>query len=375
VNTSDNVQPVACTPELADVFAPCARETEGSTRLVVYPESRPGQSVQARLQCSEQCSETNRAPCRQVVDPAAAHGITAIGCMCTVEQQIDLQTAVCDCLFCESRASVNEVHVTMDLKGPAFEDILTTGWPLSVITSTTDQQTLQCFRIYDSVRASGVPNFLSARLSLPHALNIPKWRWYLHNYEDISLVDFLDYGFPVGFDAQCPLSPTYNNHSSATSYPDHVQFYLDTECQAGAMLGPFTAPPFWPWLHISPLMTRDKKHSTHRRAIVDLSWPHEASVNGGTPLETYLSEPYKLHLPTAEDLAVVIAHFGPGCGLWARDLRRAYRQWRIDPLDWPLMGIKVEGLFYLDTAVAFGAPPWGGVRPTSIAGSLRYFRT
>jgi hypothetical protein len=101
-------------------------------------------------------------------------------------------------------------------------------------------------------------------------------------------------------------------------------------------------------------MTREKKNSAHRRVIVDLSWPHEASVNGGTPLDTYMSEPYKLQLPTAEDLAIVIAHYGPHCGLWARDLRRAYRQWRVDPLDWPLMGLMVENQYFVDTAVAFG---------------------
>ena len=101
-------------------------------------------------------------------------------------------------------------------------------------------------------------------------------------------------------------------------------------------------------------MTREKKDSANRRVIVDLSWPTGASVNGGTPLETYLDEQYKLQLPTAEDLAVLIAHYGPGCYLWARDLRRAYRQWRLDPLDWPLMGLCVRGQFYVDTAVAFG---------------------
>ena len=203
----------------------------------------------------------------QVVDPIAPHG-----CMCTAAQQIDIQTTLCHCLCCERHASVNDVHLSLDVQGSTCQEILATGWPLSVITATADQLTLDCFRIYDAVRASGVPNFLSARLSLPHGLNIPTWRWYLQDYVDVSLVDFLEYGFPAGFDAQFPLSSTYTNHSSALSFPDHVQFYLDTECKEGAMLGPFTSPPFWPWLHISPLMTREKKNSTQRRVIVDLSW-------------------------------------------------------------------------------------------------------
>jgi hypothetical protein len=306
--------------------------TEGQPDFIFVPERcymACGQTM-----CNEQDSQANTA--------------------CTASQQIDTQTCFCVCADCESRPSVNEVQLTLHVQGPTFEEILATGWPLSTVISPADQQTLECFHIYDTVRVSGVPNFLSLRVSLPHGLNIPQWRGYLKGYTDVSLVDFLDFGFPVGFDSKFPLISTYSNHASAQNYPEHVQYYLDTECQEGAMLGPFDSTPFWPWLHISPLMTRDKKNSTKRRVIVDLSWPHHASVNGGTPLETYLNEPYKLHLPTTEDLAVVIAHYGPGCGLWARDLRRAYRQWRIDPLDWPLMGIKVGEHYYVDTAVAFG---------------------
>jgi hypothetical protein len=180
------------------------------------------------------------------------------------------------------------------------------------------------------------------------------WRVYLSGYSDLALADFLEFGWPVGFDPVFPVKADFTNHASSLNYPTHVDKYITTELDANALLGPFTDPPFWPWVHCSPLMTREKRSSTQRRVIVDLSWPRGASVNGGTTLQTYMGEPFKLALPTPQDLAQIIAHFGQGCHLWALDLARTYRQWRSDPLDWPLLGIFWDGSYYIDIAIAFG---------------------
>jgi hypothetical protein len=129
---------------------------------------------------------------------------------------------------------------------------------------------------------------------------------------------------------------------------------LDHEVAQEAMLGPFSKPPFWPWSHLNPLMSRPKKGSTSRRVILDLSWPLHASVNGGTRLDSYLGEPYKLTLPTVDQFAHLMASAGTGAHMWTLDLRRAFRQIRIDPLDWPLTCISWRGAYYTDIAVAFG---------------------
>jgi hypothetical protein len=232
--------------------------------------------------------------------------------------------------------------------------ILATGWPLSNIPADADAYTLQCLRIYDVVRQSGVPNFLHARIPLPHNLNMEAWSTYLQGYSDVSLVEFLTYGWPVGFDAHNPIETTFENHASACRYPTHVDAYIATEVSERAMVGPFRQPPFWPWVHVNPLMTREKKNSSQRRVILDLSWPHQASVNQGTPLDTYMGEAFKLRLPTTDDLASVIACLGRGAYLWGLDLSRCYRQWRADPLDWPLLGITWGGQYYVDVSIAFG---------------------
>ena len=67
-------------------------------------------------------------------------------------------------------------------------------------------------------------------------------------------------------------------------------------------------------------MTREKRDSPLRRVILDLSWPLEASVNASTALDTYMGEAFKLTLPTVDDLAAIIGHYGRGASLWALDL-------------------------------------------------------
>jgi hypothetical protein len=40
--------------------------------------------------------------------------------------------------------------------------------------------------------------------------------------------------------------------------------------------------------------------------------------------------------------------------MWSLDLARCYRQWRADPLDWPLLGITWGKNYYIDISIAFG---------------------
>ena len=82
------------------------------------------------------------------------------------------------------------------------------------------------------------------------------------------------------------------------------------------------------------------------------------SVNDGIPHESYDNIPYKLHLPGPDNLVTEILKYGKGCLLYTRDLSRAYRQLRTDPLDWPLLGISWGGSWFIDTAIPFGAR-WG----------------
>jgi hypothetical protein len=172
--------------------------------------------------------------------------------------------------------------------------------------------------IYSAVAKTGLPNHLVARIPLPTNLHIETWRSMAVGYEDQQVLDFLEFGFPASYKGPIPDS-TFINHASARNNPSHIAKYVEKEVAQGAMLGPHRAPMFAPWSQVNPLLTRPKKDSTDRRVIVDLSFPHAPlnSVNGSTPTEEYLQVPFKLKLPSAQDLAQLIKEGGRGCLLYS----------------------------------------------------------
>ena len=54
------------------------------------------------------------------------------------------------------------------------------------------------------VAATGLPNFMAARLPVQSQLNIENWKKFLSNYWDKQLIDLLNCGFPLDFDRSLP---------------------------------------------------------------------------------------------------------------------------------------------------------------------------
>lgn len=67
-------------------------------------------------------------------------------------------------------------------------------------------------------------------------------------------------------------------------------------------------------------------------------YPPGKSVNCGIPRDTYLGEPFSLHLPSLDGLLNIIRQKGHNCHLFKKDLSLAYHQLRIDPCDYHLLG-------------------------------------
>ena len=195
-------------------------------------------------------------------------------------------------------------------------------------------------------------NFCGARIPILH---LPQWAALCHHDDDYRTLSFLTYGFPAGYAGPVP-TPSHINHPSALNHNRHVASYVCKELGEGAMLGPFDAPPFSPWTQTNPLLTREKKDSTHHRVIMDLSWllPPGINVNGGTPRDCFLGAPQKMHLPSAGDYCDLIRKAGRGCYLYATDVARAYRQLPLDPADWPLICFQFEGRYFVDISLPFG---------------------
>ena len=143
-------------------------------------------------------------------------------------------------------------------------------------------------------------------------------------------------------------------HCGVFNFPVAVADYLQGEILLGRVAGPFAELPFTGAFVVSPLNSMPKRDSTERRVIVDLSWPSSSSVNDGIPSDSFLGEPLDLTYPTIDAIVDVIASLGRGSLLYKRNLRKAYRQFPVDPRDYYLLGYTWDGKFYFDTVLTMG---------------------
>ncbi|KAI8503309.1 hypothetical protein Bbelb_191300 [Branchiostoma belcheri] len=204
------------------------------------------------------------------------------------------------------------------------------------------------------VRQSGVPNFTSERIPVPTKLHVSAWRGLLDGFHDTVLCDFLEFGFPVNYESSAQPRVPRTNHPSALQYSSHVDRFISTELSHGATIGPLSPATFSPGLVCNPLQTVPKKASPDRRIVVDYSYPPGSSVNDGIPTGTYLGQPHRLRYPSMDDFVALVVNAGPGCLMFKRDLRRAYRQLFVDPADYHLLGFSWRGNDYADVVCPFG---------------------
>ena len=216
----------------------------------------------------------------------------------------------------------------------------------------------ECFNvtlrdIFNEVIATGKYNYNAARRRIPSGLKITAWREFLDDYADNRIVDYLAFGWPINHDRVTPLQATPANHPSADNYSADIAHYIAVEQTNRALAGPFDGPPTSPF-HTSPLMTKPKRDSRFRRVIMDLSWPKGAAVNDGIDSDRYIDGPMDVTLPTADYMAHRIIDLGPGAWMYKSDLARGYRQLRVDPWDWTLLGFTNGGQCYMDLCPPFG---------------------
>ena len=206
--------------------------------------------------------------------------------------------------------------------------------------------------VHSLVRATGVPNFMKARVPIKSQLNVQAWKDNLKDYWDQQLCQLIEFGFPLDFNRKCDLECDKGNHKSALDFPGDVDAYIAEELEFGAILGPFSESPI-PYSHSSPFMTRAKPNSDRRRVIIDLSWPLGASVNAGIDKDSYLGSKFCLTFPTVDHITDELKKLGRGALLYKIDVSRAFRHVKVDPGDYDLLGLDWHGR-YVDTCVPFG---------------------
>ena len=207
--------------------------------------------------------------------------------------------------------------------------------------------------VHTLVRKSGVFNYKETRMAVPLGLNIINWRRFLDTYDIPILLEYLEFGFPLNIDYTLfKINETTSNHTSANLQSLGVDKYFKDELEYGAIVGPLTRKLF-DKLHCSPLMAR-KKPDGGVRVIVDLSWPLNEGVNSCVPSNFFDFIQFQLKYPSIDNVVQKIKELGPTCKLFKTDLQHAFRNLRIDPFDYNVLGLSWRGQTYIEVALPFG---------------------
>lgn len=207
--------------------------------------------------------------------------------------------------------------------------------------------------VHRLVVESGRHNFEGCRIPVFSRLNIGEWRARSSTPEEQLVVDFLEYGWPIGYErAVWPVSPLVN-HKGALEFADEVDRYLEREVGMGAMLGPFEQNPLCLPLCVSALNTVPKGTS-ERRVIADLSWPHDCSINAGIPKDSYIGFLVQLAFPSVDSVCRMIQAKGQKCHIYKRDMSRGYKQLPVDPGDVHFLGYAWGSRLFIDRTAVMG---------------------
>jgi hypothetical protein len=186
-------------------------------------------------------------------------------------------------------------------------------------------------------------------------INVHEFKKRAAGYRDTEVFEFLEFGFPINVDPSHKFNQkVVKNHSGATEFPAVIDSYITKELEHGSLLGPFESNPLGIPLALSPINTVIKSDGVSRRVIVDLTHPGDTGVNAGIDKGTFLGDPFKLELPSIDRIVEGINRYGNGCLLFKRDLKRAYRQFPVDPRDYNKLAFTWRGLIYIDKRLAMG---------------------
>ena len=207
-----------------------------------------------------------------------------------------------------------------------------------------------------AVKESGRFNFEVCKIPIPTKIRYDRMEAVLGlssaTNKEKQVLLLLKYGMPINCKPSFGVQKMQKNHFSAESHKQAVEEFLKKNIQSKAMLGPFKQNPI-PNLCFSPFMTVPKEKCS-RRIIVDFSFPPGNSINDGISKVSYLEFDIKFSLPSVQSMVSRLNDLGPGCLLYKRDLKGAFRQFATDPGDYSLTGVSWQGNIYLDTRLAMG---------------------
>ena len=104
---------------------------------------------------------------------------------------------------------------------------------------TTPEWCWNMVELCKAVMKGGYPNAWGARIPVYSKWNIPLLREMLHRYHDQDVVEWLTYGWPVSRPPNWKdPTPSYTNHTSAVSFPEDIEKYINKELDRGGSVDP-----------------------------------------------------------------------------------------------------------------------------------------
>ena len=180
-------------------------------------------------------------------------------------------------------------------------------------------------------------------------LNANVWKACLQNHPDrlfaLYISTGIQYGFRIGCNRECRLTPAESNMISAAAHPSVVADYISKELLKGRTIQWHSIPA-----QISRFGVIPKKHQPGQwRLIVDLSAPEGRSVNDGIPKHLC-----SLKYISVLDVAAYVCKVGKGALMAKMDVKSAFRIIPVHPDDRLLLGTQWEKQYYVDTVLPFG---------------------
>ena len=181
----------------------------------------------------------------------------------------------------------------------------------------------------------------------------PQWQADLLTHPDRAFANFVTTGiregFRIGYDAsRHDRRGAPKNMPSALERREVVSSYLARECAEGRVLGPFEEHSL-PQLHVNRIGVVPKHAPGEWRLIVDLSYPEGHSVNDGVAKDWC-----SLSYISVDTAARAVAQKGQRAQLAKIDIKSAYRMLPVHPDDCGLLGMRWEGMLFVDAALPFG---------------------
>ena len=128
-----------------------------------------------------------------------------------------------------------------------------------------------------------------------------------------------------------------------------VTEYISKEVGLGRIAGPYPKDTL-PFLHVSSFGVIPKAHQPNQwRLILDLSYPHNHSVNAGISKELC-----SMSYVSIDEAIRELVNRGSGALMTKIDVKSAFRIIPVHPTDRHLLGMRWQGSLYIDKCLPFG---------------------